>query len=32
MPDAGGIINEVEALIKEIKGVSQVESLLVRRV
>jgi elongation factor 1-beta len=32
MPDAGGIINEVEALIKEIKGVSQVESLLVRRI
>ena len=32
MPDAGGIINEVEEIIKGIKGVSQVEALLVRRV
>ena len=31
MPDAGGVINEVEEIIKNIKGVSQVESLLVRR-
>jgi elongation factor 1-beta len=32
MPDAGGIINEVEESIKGIKGVSQVEALLVRRI
>jgi elongation factor 1-beta len=32
MPDAGGIINEVEETIKNIQGVSQVEALLVRRV
>ncbi len=32
MPDAGGIINEVEEIIKSIKGVSQVEAMQVRRV
>ena len=32
MPDAGGVINEVEEIIKNVKGVSQVESQLVRRV